>query len=36
VYGSEENRSRGETKALWSFDFSAGFSQKFIDGMRRV
>lgn len=36
VYGAEENHSHSETRSIWSFDFSAGFSQKFYDGMRRV
>jgi UDP-2,3-diacylglucosamine pyrophosphatase LpxH len=29
IYGADENREKGEKKATWSFDFSAGFSQKF-------
>jgi len=36
VYGAEENHSHTETRSIWSFDFSAGFSQKFYDGMRKV
>lgn len=29
IYGAEENQRRGEKKSSWSFDFSAGFGQKF-------
>jgi hypothetical protein len=29
IYGADENQEKGEKKATWSFDFSAGFSQKF-------
>lgn len=36
VYDSGENHSHSDTKAVWSFDFSAGFSQKFYNGMRKV
>ncbi|NMC45591.1 MAG: hypothetical protein GYA52_02045 [Chloroflexi bacterium] len=36
VYGAEENHSHSETRSIWSFDFSAGFSQKFYNGMRHV
>jgi len=36
VYGADENHSHTETRSTWSFDFSAGFSQKFYNGMRRV
>lgn len=36
IYRSDENHSHAETRSTWSFDFSAGFSQKFYNGMRRV
>ena len=36
VYGAEENHSHSDTRSIWSFDFSAGFSQKFYNGMRHV
>jgi hypothetical protein len=36
IYGADENISRNEKNPLWSFDFSAGFSQKFYNGMRHV
>ena len=33
VYRADENHSRGEKKTSWSFDFSAGFGQKFFNDM---
>lgn len=36
IYGSEENYSKGEKKPTWSFDFAAGFNQRFYDGMSHV
>jgi len=36
VYGAEENHSHSDTRSIWSFDFSVGFSQKFYNGMRHV
>lgn len=36
VYDEDENHSHKETRSTWSFDFSAGFSQKFYDGTRKV